>query len=457
MNDRTRLIRGISANLMALATRIAVQFATLPIFFASWNVERVGTWLIFFAVPAYVALVGTGFAGAGGTAALAAAQRGDIARARQDFRAAWAISAGATAVLALIFAAASVVVIPSVVEPGGELAQADVIAAAGWLAIYIFATSQMAIFEIPYRVVSRYPDHMLLYNGASLLEIGVIAVSVVLSDSLANLAMALAVLRCLSALWIYRCARRDAPKMFERGRESARDSLPHLWRPALTFMLAPLIFGLNLQGYLFVVGASFGAVVLAGFAATRTLTRLLDLVTNFTYAMQFYESGYLGEQRREVQQRMLSTMSLVSLSLAVAFAACLLSFGHWLQDVYTVGKTTFSASVALVLWLAGTMRALSSAPIAILTADNAHSRVVVIYLVASASSLLLAFMLGLAGMSLAIVLLPLVLAEGTQFVTTMQKALAALDFSLRDFLRSLASRDRLRDVERLWRLVSTRS
>ena len=67
MNDSRRLIRGISANLVAVGTRIAVQFATLPIFFASWTVEAVGSWLILFAVPAYLALVGNGFAGAGGT------------------------------------------------------------------------------------------------------------------------------------------------------------------------------------------------------------------------------------------------------------------------------------------------------------------------------------------------------------------------------------------------------
>ena len=87
MSSRPRILRGLAANLASIATRIAVQFATLPILFAAWSTERIGTWLILFSIPAYVALVGNAFAGAGGTAALAAARDDNLARARSDFRA----------------------------------------------------------------------------------------------------------------------------------------------------------------------------------------------------------------------------------------------------------------------------------------------------------------------------------------------------------------------------------
>ena len=457
MNDSRRLLRGISANLVALGTRIAVQFATLPIFFASWTVEAVGSWLILFAVPAYLALVGNGFAGAGGTAALGAASAGDLPRARRDFRAAWAISAGSTAVLAILFASASIFLLPVFTSEGQTLDLWDIGQAAAWLALYIFATSQMAVFDIPYRVAGRYPDHIFLYNAASLCEIAVIALAVSLSDSFATLAMALALFRCLSAWVIYRSSRRAAPQMFEEGHGNLRNSLADLWKPSLAFMLMPIVFGLNLQGYLLLVGASFGAAMLAGFAATRTLTRLLDLITNVSFGLQFYESGYIQGDRRAIQRRMLATTTLVSLVIAIVFTILLLAIGPWLQDLYTLGKTSFDTGVALILMAAATLRNLSAAPVAVLAADNAHARMVMGYLATSALALLVAIGLGMGGASLPLVLAPLVLAEASQFIPSMRRALGALDWSAGELLAALGSRERLSDVGLLVRKLAKRS
>ena len=448
--DRRRLLRGISANLMTLGTRIAVQFATLPIFFASWDVEAVGVWLILFAIPAYIALVGNGFAGAGGTAALAAAQDGDMDRARQDFRASWVISTASTAVLAAVFAGSAIFLVPHQVDSGNGLAVSDLTQAAAWLALYIFATSQMAIFDIPYRVAGRYPDHIFLYNAAGLLEIAVIAAAVGFSDSLATLAMALALFRCLSALWIFAAARRAAPQLFSQSGIASRASLKGLWKPSLAFMLMPLVFGLNLQGYLLLVGASFGAVVLAGFAATRTLTRLLDLFTNVAYGLQFYESGYLQGDRRSVQRRMLATMTLASLLIAALFALCLLTIGPWLQDLYTLGETTFSAHAALVLIGAATLRTLSAAPMAILAADNAHAPVITRYLLGSVIALAVGVLLSFAGAPLPLLLLPLLFAEACQLFPSMRRALAAVGTGPGAFIASLGSSERLEDARALF-------
>lgn len=457
MNDSKRLLRGISANLAAVGTRIAVQFATLPIFFASWTVEAVGSWLILFAVPAYLALVGNGFAGAGGTAALGAASDGDMPRARRDFRAAWTISTVSTALLAVAFAGASVFILPALAGQGGALDLSDMGQAAAWLALYIFATSQMALFDIPYRVAGRYPDHIFLYNAASLCEIAVIALAVSLSDSFADLAMALALFRCLSALVIYRGSRRAAPQMFEAGHGPIRPSLAQLWRPSLAFMLMPIVFGLNLQGYLLLVGAAFGAAILAAFAATRTLTRLLDLVTNVTFGLQFYESGYIKGDRRAIQRRMLSTTTLVSLAIAAFFTLGLLAVGPWLQDLYTLGKTQFDVGVALILMAAATLRNLSAAPVAVLAADNAHARMVVGYLAMSALALMLAVALGISGAPLPLVLAPLILAEASQFLPSMRRALAVLDWSGGEFIAALASRERFADISLLARKLARRS
>ena len=68
------------------------------------------------------------------------------------------------------------------------------------------------------------------------------------------------------------------------------------------------------------------------------------------------------------------------------------------------------------------------------------------YLAGSAIALLLSALLSASGQPLAIVLLPLVLAEACQLVPAMRAVLAWLGLTGRDFARMLVSRDRARDV-----------
>ena len=456
MSDTRRMLRGLSANLAAIGSRIAVQFATVPILFANWSVEAIGIWLILFAVPSYVAIVGNALVGAGGTAALAAVQAGDMDRARQDFRVAWGISAASTAALALVFAGCAMFLIPSLLEAGDEVDLWDAAKAAAWLALYVFATSQMGIFDIPYRAVGRYPDHLFLFNAASLVEIVVLAAAVTFSDSLSTLAMSLALYRCVAALWIYLSAREAAPALFQRGASAAQQSVRELWLPSLAFMLMPLVYGVNLQGYLLLVGAVFGAVALAAFSATRILTRLLDLITGLTFAMQYYESGYIPGNRRAVQRRMLATMTLVSLAISVAFSVTLLVLGNWLQNLFTMGETAFDNSAAMVLLAASSIRALASAPTAIVAADNAHARIASLYLAGSVAGLFLATALGFAGASLTLMLTPLLLAEMAQLVPAMRRAWDTLGMTADEFFAALVSGERLEDVQAMWRMLRAR-
>ena len=448
-----RLLRGIGANIVGIATRVVVQFATLPILFVHWSTERIGVWLLIFALPAYFAIVGTGFAGAGGSASLAASQAGDTADARATFRAAWLVTTLGTAILALGFFLAGGHLAEWVAGNAPGVATSDVLRALGWLALYIFASSQMAVAEIPYRVAHRYPDHILLTSLAMLAEVAVIMLCAAMSESLAVLAMALAVVRCVLSAAVLLASRNACAPMFAGTGSRTTKHIRPLAKPSLAFMAMPVIFGLNLQGYLLLVGARYGPAVVAGFAATRTLTRLLDLIANLTYGVQYYETGYLTGDRRALQRRVLATMTVVAAVVSLGISALLLAFGPWLQRLYTAGETAFDPAVAMVLLLAASLRALASAPMAIISADNRHAPVIALYLAGSALSLALAAGLSAMGAPLALCLAGLVLAEATQLVAAMHKGLRDLDLSRGAFVRSLTSRDRLADIAQLARIL----
>ena len=170
---------------------------------------------------------------------------------------------------------------------------------------------------------------------------GLIAFTLASSDSIAVLAMALALGRAAMAAITLLVARRAAPQLFAGHAGIDTAAMRALVRPSLAFMAMPLIFGLNLQGYVLLVGARYGPVALAAFAATRTLTRLLDLLTNLAYGLHYYESGYLAGERIALQRRILATTTLAALAIALLLSAALLATGAWLQPLYTGGQTRF--------------------------------------------------------------------------------------------------------------------
>lgn len=454
--DRRRMAQGIIAQILAMGSRVAVQLATLPLLFAFWPTEKVGAWMLLFALPAYLALVALAFAGAGGSAALAAAQQGRLDEARTHFRTSWIIATVST--LALGAAALAILPLLPAMADAGEAASdgSERWQTLAWLAAYVFASAQMAVLAIPFRVAGRYPLHTLITGAASLGEIPVIAACVALDGSFVVLAAGLALSRFAFAAAMLVTAWGIVPALFSRHAAGLGKSFGQLWRPSLAFMTMPLILALNLQGYVVLAGAYYGAVALAAFVATRTLVRLIELVNGVAYAVQFNEAGYLGDRKLAMHRRQLATATLLSLAMVGGFAVVLFVAGPWFQRVFTSGKTAFDPVLAAVLLAAGLLRALSTAPEAMIAADNRQGALVAIYLAGSLLALGGAMLLAGCGASLAVTLSMLVLAELTQAVPGFAVALRRLDLTSVAFLRSLVARERWSDLLALARLLRHR-
>ena len=452
------MLRGLFGNIAAVAARLLGQLAILPLLFAAWEPERVGTWLLMTAVPAYLALAGNGFAGAGGNMALAAAQAGREEEARDRFVGAWAVATGITGTLCLVyalaaFALAGTSLAAEAIEAGyGD--PFDIAAALALLAVYIMAIGQFHLLDIPYRVAGRYGDHTLIGAAGVAGDAVAIAIALGFGDGYAALAGGMAANRILVALTAFVVARRIAPGLFERGRRDLRRGTAGMARPSIALMLLPLVFGLNIQGYALLVGFVLGPALLAAFATTRTLVRLLDVATGFAFTVQFYELGYLQGDRAGMERRILGTATAATLLLGVGFTLAILVLGPWLQTLLSDGDTRFDYAVALALLAAGIVRALANNPVAMLAARNALARTAATYCAASAIGLALAGLLALAKLPLWLVLMPLIAAELVQAVMAFRAMLDHLDERPADFARTLFSRQRSRDISALARRLT---
>ena len=450
--DGRRLARGMVAQIVATLARFASQLVVLPILFAAWDAPRVGTWLLLVALPTTFAIFATGFAGAGGNACLAAWRDGKKHEARGRFAASWIMATATSAALSLLFiaAAAAVLVMPSDRVPelllGASAAdRTDIARALALLGLYMFSLAQFALLDIPFRLAGRYGDHMLIAALGLMGDVLAIALALSIGEGYTLVAGTMAVGRLVVGLATFVWARRLVPDLFGGPRTRFRPAFKDIAGPSLALMLLPLALGLNLQGYALAVGFAFGPAVLAAFAMTRTLVRLLDVATGLLFSFQFYEAGYWDADRTGVRRRQLATMTLVTLLLSGLFAAMVLLAGPFLQTRLSDGDTRFASDVALVLLAAGTMRALAVNPIALLAADNRLAHLPVLYCVTSLVALALAALAGAVDLPLWLTLTPLIVVEAMQAALVFRAVLRDLDETWAAFLRRLASRERWSD------------
>ena len=204
-------------------------------------------------------------------------------------------------------------------------------------------------------------------------------------------------------------------------------------------MAPPLVFAVNLQGYSLLIGAVFGPIALAGFAATRTLCPLLDQLSNSVFTMQFLELPYWQSGAAESRRRIVATSTVIMVMTAIIFSGSILIAGQTLQRIWTLGQTSFDAVIAFVLCLAAANRAASAAPSAMLASVNRHSAMTAIYLLSSVAAFSMASVSAYAGAPLWGVAMWLVVAESTLLVTAFAACLRMLDYPTRDLLRDLVS------------------
>jgi O-antigen/teichoic acid export membrane protein len=277
----------------------------------------------------------------------------------------------------------------------------------------------------------------------------VLALCVPRSESFATLAGGLALMRVAVALVLAFLAWRASPALFRGTATLVRGSMRVVALPSAAFMILPTVYVLNLQGYTLIVGAAFGAKLVAGFVATRVIVRAVDLVMSVIYASQFNEAGYLGPEKREIQRRQLATMTSITLIGVLVFSLAIVLFGPWFQHVLSAGKSAFDLPVAVVLLVSGLIRALATTPQALVSAENKHMRFAANYLVASLVCLPIAATLAFVGMPLPVVLLLLIPAELAQTIPAFRATLDHLEWGKRDLLRAMVHRERLTDLVRL--------
>jgi O-antigen/teichoic acid export membrane protein len=277
---RTRLLKGVFANLVGKIWILLAQFALVPVLTHAWGAKTYGVWLMLSTIPTYVALSDLGFGSSAAVAMTREYARGNESEALAAFQSVWALIASVGVLLFVLTSLGLLGV--SIFFPAYLNAQAY--PHLGWaallLVIYSALAMQMGVISAGYRAVGRYAAGTFFYDLAGPVEIAATLAAVWAGGDILAVAAVMVVVR-LTALLVYYARLRHTEPWIRLGFSHASVSMVKVLA-APSFATVGITFGgaLSLQGVLLAVGFVLGPAAAGAYGAARTLSRIpLQLVS----------------------------------------------------------------------------------------------------------------------------------------------------------------------------------
>jgi O-antigen/teichoic acid export membrane protein len=375
----------VAAHFYAQGVTVVTQLATLPIFLARWNTEQYGQWIMLSAVPIYLTVADFGITTAAGNMMSMHKAREETAEINRVFASSIFI------ILVMVPLLAFCTVVPLLIFGFGL--GPDQRSALAALIIASLLNVACGLFDAAYRPYGKYPKVTLLLTTARVLDwVGTIA-GLFIGGSLTSAALGLLGGRAVSCIAIFLFALRDVPEVEWKLDHVDGKLIRQLIRSGVGFLSFPIGNLLTLQGMVVLVGVQLGGGAVALFNTSRTLARLLAQLAILTgkamapEVSKLYGSGK-GQEADDLIRQLLWTI----LPLTIVGAVALEMLGQTILEHWSHGKIVFDRAVFTWLVAGAICAAYWQIRSTKLTATNRHSLLATMFLIVSASALLIGYL-----------------------------------------------------------------
>jgi O-antigen/teichoic acid export membrane protein len=433
---RKRIVQALAANSFGQAVNIGAQLLLTPLYFVSWGAAQFGEWLLLSTLPAYLMLADVGIGSAAANEMVMRASAGDHRAAQNTFWGAVRISHMAS-LLCLAVTLLGALLTATVFElPLHEIARSDASAIIVLLGLGVCLNFYLGNIGSGFRSAEKNALGILVANSLRLVEFVVAAAMLLWHATPLVLCGGLLLVRCVSLLlqgWLLHAA---CGWLFTPDYTVDRSLMARLLKPSLSFLALPLGNAMALQAPLVLIGLLFGSTAVAAFSTLRTLSRIPLQIANVFNASVWPEMSAAFGAGNLALMRMLHQRSwLLTLALGLGTSTALLLLGRTVLEWWLGQDGLYDAAMLLALTSMAALASQWGVSAMVLTATNAHSRMVAIYLGVNSACLALAWVLGSA-LGKTGFLLPLVLAELVMLCVAAPMALRATGDSLPAFVRS---------------------
>lgn len=436
-NLKSKLLRNLGANAYGQLVTIAIQLISVPLFLHYWGVPLYGEWLILSAIPAYLSLSDIGFASVAANDMTMRVAKGDKQGALEVYQSIWifisAVSALVGSVLALMIYSLPLNTLFSISHISLEQTRLLLLV----LMLYILVGLQGGVLGAAFRSVGSYAYGTVLNNTIRLTEWLFSMVALVFGGGVLAVAIVTLVVRLLGLIVMWAVLHKHENWLQLGFSHASIQRIRELIKPAVAFMAFPLGLALSLQGMVLVIGMTLGSAAVVIFSAYRTLTRLLvQIITMLNQAIWPEISAAYGAGKLELVKQLYHKGSSVTFWVALFTLTTLGFIGEWIIGLWTHHAFEQNHTLLLLMLATAFLNVLWQTSWVVLMATNKHQRISIMFIVASAISLVISAVIisvfDINGAALA-----LILAELPLLYLTISSALSLLNENSSEYFRAV--------------------
>jgi len=393
-HTKRRLFWSFLSSLVSRLSSTLIQLIQLPVFLHYWAMPVYGDWLIVTAVPTYLSFSTTGFGTVAGNEMTMMFARGDRESALRVFQSCWVLIAGLCSSIILLLSGALYFLPAARLLGIGNLPETDTKWIIFYLGVSVLLGQLEQLLQSAYRSIGRYPFGTFVKSLMSLTAFGLTLVAVALHHGPRMVALVYAVANVAGTIFFTLLVKRDIPWIEFGTRYASVAKVRELVRPALAYMCLPLGNSLNLAGTQMAVNYAMGSTSVVIFSAARTISRgALQMVQMVNSTFEPEMTIAYGAGKIDLVRSLHRRACQLALAVALVIVTGLITVGPLFLTHWSHGHVPPSRGLLSILLLVVVFFALWSTSSTLMTATNQHQKLAVVYVVATAFTCGVCFLL----------------------------------------------------------------
>ena len=414
MEIKKTLFKNFLASGWGKISTVLFRLVQVPILLSFLGIEEYGRWLVLYALPSWLFLANLGFGNVAANDVSMAVGKGDLARARMIFSAAFRV-------VMYILLGGIILLLPIILFFHWEKflrVAADRHTEITWVLIWLTLSTLLTfigeIFQARFRAARKAHTYMLLYSVRPWIELAFMLLVLQFTTRLDYLAFTTFLSTIIFTLGVQWFSYRAMPELTYSGQPVEKGLLRHLFRKGLAFQAFPLGNALIYQGTIIVVQMILGPIAVAVFGSVRTLVRSINQVLELINQVMWPELSILfGTGDLPKAARLHRIGVVLSIGIALFFVLLLALFGERIFSWWTGGSIILPRTLLLLFLLPIPFNSLWFTSSVIHMASNKHEGLAIRYLIAMCMAVigcaLLSWWFGMEGAAISTVIADIIL------------------------------------------------
>jgi O-antigen/teichoic acid export membrane protein len=391
---KRRLLQSVGATSLGPILTAVIQLVNVPVFLHFWGPGLYGEWLVISAVPIYFGLSDLGIGAVAANEMTMMVARGEKDSALEVFQSTWLL----TTIVSLLFT--SVVVLGIWILPIDRwlkiviLSRGQVMTILCILCFYILLDMQWTVIVAGFRCDGNYALGIVLGIVVRLSANASAVVAVAFHATPIAVAISLVVFRLIGNRIGQNALRKKSPWLHYGYSHASTAAIRKMFRPGIAYLALSAGSSFIIQGMTIVVGSVLGSDAVVIYTTVRTLTRFVyqmaNMITNSVWAEM---SAAIGSGKLVLARNLHRVACQATIGFSGAAILFLIVFGKIVYGIWTHHKIALDQYLFYILLIEVMANALWYTSSVVPISCNRHERQSIIYVLSTAASLPVAYLL----------------------------------------------------------------